>query len=222
MPTKSFSITLFVIFLFSAIFHEISHGFVAYLFGDRTAKLAGRLSLNPFKHLDPLGSVIIPVLLKLSGANFTIGYAKPVPIDPRHFFMPRFGIICVSLAGPLSNIFLAGVFVALISFDLFCIDRQHMQLLLGGLAINCTLFMFNMLPVLPLDGGRIVAALLPAKIAKVVSKIEPFGIIVVMGICILGPYLEETSGIPIDFMKRAFSPMCERLYMFLIRLAVPI
>ncbi|MDR1031902.1 MAG: site-2 protease family protein [Holosporales bacterium] len=211
-----------VILFLSTIIHEISHGFVAYLFGDKTAKLAGRLSLNPLKHVDPIGSIILPALLKLSGASFIFGYAKPVPINPDRFSSYKVGMICVALAGPLSNLVLAGIFAAMIGVSFDGTSNSYIHVLTGGLAVNCALFLFNMLPILPLDGGRIVTALMPAKLAEALSKTEPFGILVVMGICILTPYLEGALGIPLDFMKRAFSPMLEALYMFFIKLAVPI
>ncbi|MDR1365515.1 MAG: site-2 protease family protein [Holosporales bacterium] len=211
-----------VILLFSIIIHEVSHGFAAYLFGDRTAKLAGRLSLNPLKHIDPIGSVILPALLKLSNASFIFGYAKPVPINPDRFSSYKMGMICVALAGPLSNLVLAGVFAAMIGMYFDETSNFYIHALTGGLAVNCALFLFNMLPILPLDGGRIVVALTPAKAAETLSKTEPFGILVVMGICMLTPYLEREFGIPLDFMKRTFFPALEALYMFFIKLAVPI
>ncbi|MBF0532466.1 MAG: site-2 protease family protein [Candidatus Omnitrophica bacterium] len=175
-----------VIIFFSIILHECSHGWVAYLCGDPTAKWAGRLTLNPLKHIDPVGTVFLPgilLVLRFFGYHtFLFGWAKPVPVDFTRLRCPRRDMVLVGLAGPAMNIFLA-----------FAVSRI---LLLGfsgpvvswiGLAVyaNLVLAVFNLLPIPPLDGSRLVTGLLPAPLARQYNQMAPYGIFIVVGLLYL-------------------------------------
>ena len=163
--------------LFSITVHEVCHGYAAYLFGDPTAKMAGRLTFNPIKHIDPIGMLVLFV-------TRMIGWAKPVPVDPRYFKRPRQDMVWVSLAGPASNLVLAAatalvfklVGPALASTALYplVIMLQMMVMINIGLAI------FNLIPIHPLDGSHIVEGLLPARLAYSYSKLQPYGFIILL------------------------------------------
>ena len=172
---------LMVPVLLSITVHEVCHGYAAFLFGDPTAKDAGRLTLNPIKHIDPVGLLV----LFITGiAGMAIGWAKPVPVDPRYFKKPRTNMMWVSLAGPLSNIALAVVtafvfkqFGGLLSQTIFyplAIMAQYMIMINVGLAI------FNLIPIHPLDGSHIMEGLLPLKAAYAYSKLQPYGFMILL------------------------------------------
>lgn len=145
--------------------HEAAHGFVALFFGDNTAKLAGRLTLNPLKHVDPFGTIILPLILIVSHAGFLFGYAKPVPVNFGALRNPRWDMLWVAAAGPLMNIALALVSAGLIyaaGNSLHAVPEMAQDALLLSLQLNVVLAIFNMLPLPPLDGSKVVAAFLPA------------------------------------------------------------
>jgi len=148
-----------IIFLFSMVIHEVSHGQVAYMMGDPTAKNVGRLTLNPIKHLDPFGSVLLPLILILSKAGFIFGWAKPVPINPFNFRDQKYGEAKVAMAGPLANISLALVFGLALRFISFSYGVEMVFVYIVW--INLLLAIFNLIPVPPLDGSHILFALLP-------------------------------------------------------------
>jgi Zn-dependent protease len=169
------------IFLFSVIVHECSHGLVALWCGDPTAKYAGRLTLNPIPHIDLYGSILLPGILMLSGSRFLIGWAKPVPVDPRNF-RHKYDSILVALAGIVSNILLGFVFAVafVISLRVPPPAAEPMRVIAQqGLILNCLLAIFNLLPIPPLDGHWVALRLLPPNLARAYAHIGFFGIIVI-------------------------------------------
>jgi Zn-dependent protease len=157
---------LVIILILSVVIHEVSHGYAALALGDPTARLAGRLTLNPLKHLDPLGSIILPALLVFSGASFLIGWAKPVPYNPYNLRHGKWGEAFVAAAGPLTNLFLALVFGLLIRFGASSFSDAFLQLASFITYINILLALFNLVPIPPLDGSKILAALLPHHLSQ--------------------------------------------------------
>lgn len=179
--------------LIAITFHEVSHGLVAYKLGDPTAKMLGRLTLNPLAHIDPFGTIIMPLMLLIfTNGQFVFGYAKPVPINPMNFKNPRRDMAISAAAGPLTNILLAVVSLLLIRFaavpaSMFLPGEVSEKVIMpaalmlkSSIIINVVLAVFNMIPVPPLDGGRVLVGLLPQKQAMSLSRIEPFGFIIVM------------------------------------------
>ena len=180
LPNISFyDVSVWVLPLVIAItFHEAAHAFVAYRLGDNTAQQLGRVSFNPLKHIDPFGTIILPGLLLLSHSPFLFGYAKPVPVNFRNLRHPRLDMVWVALAGPAINIVLA-VLVAFAFHALPFVPANAAQWTLDNLKnaflINIVLAIFNMLPIPPLDGGRVAVGLLPRVLAYPLSRLEPYG-----------------------------------------------
>ncbi len=175
----------FLLILYVSItLHEYSHGWVAYKLGDPTPKESGRLTLNPLAHIDPFGTVIMPLLLIiLSRGTFAFGYAKPVPINPYHFRNPKKDILWVGLSGPAANFGIA-LFLSLLvklPFPAFILE-----ILVWGVVINLILAIFNLLPIPPLDGSRVVAALLPYRASYIYLKMEMAGFFIVVALIMLG------------------------------------
>lgn len=192
------SYILQIVALLSAIIlHEISHGVVAYLLGDDTAKKAGRFKL--YTHFDLFGSFLIPLGLWLIHSPFLIGYAKPVPVDPRNFKRPIADMALVAIAGPLCNLLLALLATRLIRNGPVWLHDLPMlkQFILTFTVINLGLFFFNLIPIPPLDGSRIVAAFLPLKWLVKFYRLEPFGFFVVIGIEFLSRQISELTGLNI-------------------------
>jgi len=148
-----------VIIIFSAVIHEVMHGVAADYLGDKTARYAGRLTLNPIPHLDPFGSVILPVVLALSGSPIFFGYAKPVPYNPYNLRPGRFSEAIVAGAGPLSNLVIAIAFGIVIRLGVLPVDVSSIVFLI--VVVNTMLFLFNLIPIPPLDGSKVLEALLP-------------------------------------------------------------
>lgn len=184
------TITLYAIpVLFSITLHEAAHGYAALHFGDDTAYVMGRVTLNPFKHVDLMGTVVMPLVLYFatSGA-FLFGYAKPVPVRFGHLRNPKRDMIWVALAGPGINFIQAvlwgALFYVLKGMDVT--ETFFLKMAEGGLLVNVVMFVFNLFPLPPLDGGRILVGLLPFRLAALVSRIEPWGFFIVMALVITG------------------------------------
>lgn len=174
--------------LMGIILHEVAHGYTAYRFGDPTAKNAGRLTLNPVKHVDPLGSVVLPLMLVLLKSPFIFGWAKPVPFNPSYFDNPRKGIFWVALAGPSANFALAGFFYILLAM-LQPLPGDILALfLLYGILINVILGMFNLFPIPPLDGSKVLAVLLPGRLAGQYMRLEKYGFIIIILLIFTGAF----------------------------------
>lgn len=176
--------------LFAITLHEAAHGWVANKLGDPTARQLGRISLNPLRHIDPIGTVVLPlVLVMLSG--FIIGWAKPVPVDPRHFKQPHLDMALVALAGPASNFAMACLWAMLLLANNALVTEAGIAVHLvnmgqAGVTINLILMVLNLLPIPPLDGGRVIAGIMPADIAAKFMRIEPFGLIIVLVLLMSG------------------------------------
>lgn len=178
--------------LFAITVHEAAHGYAARHFGDRTAEMLGRLTLNPIKHIDPLGTLVIPLVLLLSGSGFIFGWAKPVPVSPRNFKNPGKDMAIVAAAGPASNVLMA-LFWAIVMrlsaglmTDLGNAGQAIFLMAQFGVVINALLAVLNMLPIPPLDGGRVAVGLLPPKASYNLSKVEPYGMWILVGLLASG------------------------------------
>jgi Zn-dependent protease len=167
-----------VVLLFSIVVHEVAHGFVALKNGDPTARMLGRLTLNPIPHIDPIGTVLLPLLLLFSGVGIIFGWAKPVPVNPLNFRNYRWGEITVSAAGPLSNLALAVIFSYVLRLG--PINMGFMKMALWGVQINIFLALFNLIPIPPLDGSHILSILFPRNLARLYAYLEPVGFILII------------------------------------------
>lgn len=176
---------LFVLF-FSIVLHEFAHGYVANRLGDPTAEEAGRLTLNPIAHVDIVGSILVPLALLVTGSRFLFGWAKPVPINPAHFRNPMVGMAKTGAAGPLSNLLLALVAALLVRFGVGASGDVFGKMLIFAIQINVLLAVFNMMPVPPLDGSRVILPFVPRSVAKVYWDLEPYGMFLVIGLLFTG------------------------------------
>jgi Zn-dependent protease len=168
--------------------HEVAHGWVASKLGDKTAMMMGRLTLNPLKHIDPMGTILIPALLLLMNAGFIFGYAKPVPITWQNLGQPKRDMALVAVAGPLANLLMASGWALLIRVALQLGESGTALAYMGvaGITINTILMILNLLPLPPLDGGRVMTGLLPGPWAYQFSRIEPYGFFILIGLLVTG------------------------------------
>lgn len=196
--------TIGIPLLLAVTLHEVAHGAIADRLGDHTARMLGRLTLNPFPHVDPFGTVLLPLLLYFSHSGFMFGYAKPVPIDPHNLGNPRRDMALVALAGPVSNLLQALVYMSLLHLFAYTLmssawdgsspfmnslARLLATLFKMGIIVNSVLFVFNLIPIPPLDGGRVATGFLPMGAARILGKLEPYGIWILFGLVLLDPYL---------------------------------
>jgi Zn-dependent protease len=203
--TTLYDVSVWVLPLVIAItFHEAAHGFVAHHFGDNTAWELGRVSFNPLRHIDPFGTLVLPAVLLLSHSPFLFGYAKPVPVNFRALRNPRTDMVWVALAGPATNIVLAWL-AALAFHALGLVPAGAAQWvaanLKNALVINVVLAIFNMLPIPPLDGGRVAVGLLPDVLARPLSRLEPYGMLILIGILIILPIAGQQFGLNLDVIS---------------------
>jgi Zn-dependent protease len=200
-----YTLSVWVLPLVIAItFHEAAHGFVAHRLGDNTAWQLGRVSFNPLRHIDPFGTLLLPAVLLLTHAPFLFGYAKPVPVNFRNLNHPRIDMVWVALAGPVTNILLA-LAAAFAFHGLGLVPdnaaRWVADNLKNTLIINVVLAVFNMLPIPPLDGGRVAVGLLPNALAIPLSRLEPYGLLILIGILLLLPMLGSQLGLNLDVIS---------------------
>jgi Zn-dependent protease len=201
-----YEVSTWIIPLIVAItFHEAAHGFVAYLFGDTTAWRQGRVSFNPLKHIDPFGTILLPALLMITHSPFLFGYAKPVPVNFRALRRPKLDSVFVAAAGPGMNLALAILSAAL--FHLVRLAPAEAADWIGenlnnALIINVLLAVFNLLPIPPLDGGRILVGLLPDGPSRALAALEPYGMIILLAALLILPALSAPTGLDLNFLWR--------------------
>lgn len=185
--------------LLAIVLHEVAHGWVADRLGDDTARWMGRLTLNPIKHIDPIGTVLIPIVLLVVGSPFLFGYAKPVPVDFRKLRRPKKDMVWVALAGPVTNIILAVVSTAILwaavhlPGSLNWVAEPLALMCQASILINLVLCIFNLIPLPPLDGGRVAVGLLPGAASYQLARIEPFGFLIIILLLISG-FFQSTIG----------------------------
>lgn len=173
--------------LFAITLHEAAHAYAARYFGDLTAYSQGRMSLNPVKHIDPVGTIVIPLVLALMSSPFLFGYAKPVPVDFSRLRQPKRDMLWVALAGPAANLVMAlGWMVLYFVMDAAALDEVYFfEVAKAGIVVNLVLFAFNLFPLPPLDGGRIMTSLLPNRLAFPFARLEPYGFFIVLALALL-------------------------------------
>lgn len=207
MNSYDFLVKLFIFgvpLLLAVPLHEAAHGFVALYCGDQTAKKAGRLTLNPLPHVDLFGTIMLPGLLVLSGVPFLFGYAKPVPVHFAGLRNPRRDMVLVAAAGPLMNLVLA-VISGLLVHGLFLfpegVGKLLREMLQVSVLMNVSLAVFNMLPIPPLDGGRVAVGILPDIFARRLARLERYGLLILLGLIVLLPTIGNAFGIQLNLLS---------------------
>ena len=204
--------------LLAITLHEAAHGFVAHCLGDDTASRLGRVTLNPLKHIDAFGTILLPAILLLLRSPFLFGYAKPVPVNFHALHHPRRDMVLVAAAGPATNVLLGAL--SALSFHLVSYVPAGAALWVGqnlknALIINVVLAVFNMLPLPPLDGGRIVAGLLPNFLAEPFARLEPFGLLILVALLFFLPVLGQQMGVDLNIISHLIGTPIEGLLRFI-------
>ncbi|MDR3608401.1 MAG: site-2 protease family protein [Oligoflexia bacterium] len=203
-------------FIMAVVFHEYAHGFIANKWGDTTAHDRGRLTLNPIPHIDPIGTLLFPIINMLSGISLLIGWARPVPIDPRRFRKPRAGLFCVSLAGPAMNVFLAlissaafGTLYRWMPHD-FYLFSPLIAMCYVSISLNYALGIFNLIPLPPLDGSKVVQSVLPIELARKYETLARYSFFILMALLLTGAF--SFLAAPIEFLTNATLYVTTRLF----------
>ena len=207
--------------LISVTFHEAAHGFVAHLLGDDTAWWQGRVSFNPLKHIDPVGTILQPAMLLLLRSPFLFGYAKPVPVNFRALRNPRIGTILVAAAGPGMNFVLAKLAALALHLVRYAPAVAAQWILLNlenAILINIVLAVFNLFPLPPLDGGRIAVGVLPKPLATPLSRLERYGLPILIGLLFILPLLGTEFGLDFNFVSRILAASSHFIVENLLRL----
>ena len=188
MPDFQTLLIYIIPLLFAITLHEAAHGWIASKLGDHTARMMGRVTLDPTNHIDPIGTIAIPLVLLLSSSGFIFGWAKPVPINFNALRNGKNGMIWVALAGPGANIVMAvcWLFVMIIAINMNIAVLIEMGRI--GILVNCVLAVFNLLPIPPLDGSRVISALLPNRLAYQYNQLEQYGLYILLGLMFLGGF----------------------------------